>query len=88
MKIEKVIQSGECVSKSEMVKLCGGFGMMDNTTKALITCSCSGSADNSNSGLWCSCDSNGNLKPTPITPTPKPGPNPGDTLKPILDKQN
>lgn len=28
MKIEKVIQSGECVSKSEMVKLCGGFGMM------------------------------------------------------------
>ena len=51
MKIEKIIHSGEQISKSQMVELCGGAGAMDNVNKAVITCSCGGSGDNTNKGL-------------------------------------
>ncbi len=86
MQIKNVIRAGEQLSKTQMVELCGGSGMMDNSNEAHITCSCSGTGDNSNRGFWCSC--HGDAVPDPITPTPTPtptpDPNPGDKLKPIV----
>jgi hypothetical protein len=55
MEIKKIIQEGEKLSAKQLVDICGGAAMMDNTNDAVITCKCSGSGDNTNTGLWCSC---------------------------------
>lgn len=81
MKIEKIIHSGEQISKSQMVELCGGAGAMDNVNKAVITCSCGGSGDNTNKGLWCSCEGSIQEPPKP-QPSPKPSPSDPGNPKP------
>lgn len=55
MEVKKIIQEGERLSAKQLVDICGGAAMMDNTNDAVITCKCRGNGDNSNSGLWCSC---------------------------------
>ena len=68
MEIKKIIQEGEKLSAKQLVDICGGAAMMDNTNGAIISCKCSGNGDNSNSGLWCSCKDDHSKKKEELMP--------------------